>query len=320
MGMVFRLENVIRRLFERSVGQLNLNYINGKTMRRIVRILEIYDFAMQQEMVSSDAYSTALAMLSSVQNISNLSLEQYLDIFNLLKDSVNELANEYYYRFYDSQLAITRTDDDSRTTSEIFAEEFYRNLLSASFLVQGLDNFITRILESLTQMRRLFSKENIVKLMSYDPDRLFFHLYTRNSRIENQVLLGSKAFFLKRMHQYEFPIPPGFVITTDLFRNREIINTHPDISSEFDQLLWDNLRKMERYTGLGFGNPQKPLLFSVRSGAPMSLPGAMDTFLNIGLTDQITLQLSQRPNYGLGLLPPPDPKLGHGIRHLPRRV
>jgi len=298
MGMVFRLENVIRRLFERSVGQLNLNYINGKTMRRIVRILEIYDFAMQQEMVSSDAFSTALAMLSSVQNISNLSLEQYLDIFNLLKDSVNELANEYYYRFYDSQLARARTDDDSRTSSEIFAEEFYRNLLSASFLVQGLDNFITRILESLTQMRRLFSKENIVKLMSYDPDRLFFHLYTRNSRIENQVLLGSKAFFLKRMHQYEFPIPPGFVITTDLFRNREIINTHPDISSEFDQLLWDNLRKMERYTGLGFGNPQKPLLFSVRSGAPMSLPGAMDTFLNIGLTDQITLQLSQRPNYG----------------------
>ncbi|MDD4560179.1 MAG: PEP/pyruvate-binding domain-containing protein [Candidatus Cloacimonetes bacterium] len=298
MGMVFRLENVIRRLFERSVGQLNLNYINGKTMRRIVRILEIYDYAMRQEMVTSDAFSTALAMLSSVQNISNLSLEQYLDIFNLLKDSVNELANEYYYRFYDNQLSRAKADEDSRTRNEIFAEEFYRNLLSTSFLVQGLDNFITRILESLTQMRQLFSKENIVQLMSYDPDRLFFHLYTRNSRIENQVLLGSKAFFLKRMHQYEFPIPPGFVITTDLFRNRKIINTHPDISSEFDQLLWDNLHKMERYTGLGFGDPQKPLLFSVRSGAPMSLPGAMDTFLNIGLTDEITLKLSQRPNYG----------------------
>jgi len=298
MGMVFRLENVIRRLFERSVGQLNLSYINGKTMRRIVRILEIYDFAMRQEMVTSDAFTTALAMLSSVQNVSTLSLDQYLDIFNLLKDSVNELVNEYYYRFYDYQLTKAREDKDSRTRTEIFAEEFYRNLLSSSFLVQGLDNFITRILESLTEMRRLFSKENIVKLMSYDPDRLFFHLYTRNSRIENQVLLGSKAFFLKRMHQYEFPIPPGFVITTDLFRNRDIINTHPDISSEFDQLLWENLHKMERYTGLGFGNPQKPLLFSVRSGAPMSLPGAMDTFLNIGLTDEITLKLSLRPNYG----------------------
>jgi pyruvate,orthophosphate dikinase len=298
MGMVFRLENVIRRLFERSREQLNLNYINGKTMRRIIRILELYDHAMRQEMVTSDAFSSALGMLSSLQNISSMSLDQYLDIFNLLKDSVNELVNEYYYRFYDAQLSKIRAGKDMRKEREIFAEEFYRDLLSSSFLVQGLDGFITKILASLSEMRRLLSKESILKLMAYDPDRLFFHLYTRNSRIENQVLLGSKAFFLKRMHQYEFPIPPGFVITTDLFRNRDIINTHPDISSEFDQLLWENLHRMERYTGLGFGDPLKPLLFSVRSGAPMSLPGAMDTFLNIGLTDEITLKLSQRKNYG----------------------
>jgi pyruvate,orthophosphate dikinase len=297
MGMVFRLENVIRRLFERSREQLNLSYINGKTLRRIIRILDIYDYAMEQEMVTSDAFGSALAMLSSLQNISNLSLDQYLDIFNLLKDSVNEIINEYYYRFYDSQIARLEADKNSKQQTEIFAEEFYRSLLSASFLVQGLDGFITRILESLNAMRKLFSKEDITKLMSYDPDRLFFHLYTRNSRIENQVLLGSKAFFLKRMYQYEFPVPPGFVITTDLFRNRDIINTHPDISAEFDALLNINLKKMERYTKLEFGNPDRPLLFSVRSGAPMSLPGAMDTFLNIGLNDEITAKLSKTKNY-----------------------
>lgn len=298
MGMVFRLENVIRRLFERSREQLNLSYINGKTLRRIIRILDIYDYAMKQEMVTSDAFGSALAMLSSLQNISNLSLDQYLDIFNLLKDSVNEIINEYFYRFYDPQIARLEAGKNSKQQTEIFAEEFYRSLLSASFLVQGLDNFITRILESLNEMRQLFCKEDITKLMSYDPDRLFFHLYARNSRIENQVLLGSKAFFLKRMHQYEFPVPPGFVITTDLFRNRDIINTHPDISAEFDFLLNKNLNQMERYTNLKFGNPERPLLISVRSGAPMSLPGAMDTFLNIGLNDEITAKLAQAKNYG----------------------
>lgn len=298
MGMIFRLENVIGRLFERNRDQLNLNYINGKTLRRIVRILDIYDYAMEQEMITSDAFSSAVAMLSSVQNVSNISLEQYLDIFNLLKDSVNEIINEYYYRFYDHQIARLEAKLGSRQQKEIFAEEFYRNLLSASFLVQGLDNFITRILEALNEMRQLFCKEDIFKLMSYDPDRLFFHLYTRNSRIENQVLLGSKAFFLKRLHQYEFPVPPGFVITTDLFRNREIINTHPDISKEFYSLLQKNLKLMEQYTNLEFGNPERPLLFSVRSGAPMSLPGAMDTFLNIGLNDEIAESLSQQNNYG----------------------
>ncbi len=298
MGMVFRLENVIHRLFERSRGQLNLAYINGRTLRRIIRILDIYDYAMKQEMVTSDAYGSALAMLSSLQNIANLSLDQYLDIFNLIKDSVNEIINEYYYRFYDSQIARLEAGRSSKQQKEIFAEGFYRSLLSASFLVQGLDGFITRILASLNEMRQLFCKEDIQKLMSYDPDRLFSHLYTRNSRIEGQVMLGSKAFFLKRMHRYGFPVPPGFVITTDLFRNRDIINTHPDISKEFDGLLRDNLKRLEGYTNLEFGNPDRPLLFSVRSGAPMSLPGAMDTFLNIGLNEEITERLSHKKNYG----------------------
>lgn len=298
MGMVFRLENVIRKLCERSIGQLNLDYINSKTLRRIVKILELYDLAMKQEMVTSDAFGSALGMLSSAQHISNLTVDQYLDIFKLLKDSVNEIISEYYYRFYDSQIIKLKAGQYSRQKQEIFAEEFYRSLLSNSFLVQGLDGFITKILVALTQMKKLFSKDSITKLMSYDPDRLFFHLYTRNSRIENQVLLGSKAFFLKRMHQYEFPIPPGFVITTDLFRNRDIINAHPNISQEFDSLLKKNLQQMEHYTHLKFGDPEKPLLFSVRSGAPMSLPGAMDTFLNIGLNDEITQKLSQRENYG----------------------
>lgn len=298
MGMVFRLENVIRRLFERCIGQLNLEYINGKTLRRIIRILELYDYAMKQEMVTSDAFGSALGMLSTLQHRLTVSLDQYLDIFKLLKDSVNEIISEYYYRFYDSALQQSFGTDSNRQKQEMFAEEFYRDLLYKSFLVQGLDGFITRILEALARMKVLFLPSDVQKLMAYDPDTLFFHLYSKNSRIENQVLLGSKAFFLKRMYQYEFPIPPGFVITTDLFANREIINTHPDISAEFDRLLMENLRRMEAHTGLSFGDPQKPLLLSVRSGAPMSLPGAMDTFLNIGLTDEITLRLSQRPNYG----------------------
>jgi len=307
MGMIFRIENVVKRLFERNVQQLNLSYITGKTLKRIIRILELYDYAMKQILVTSDAYGSALNMLRSAQYLSNLSIDQYLDIFKLLKDSVVEIINEYYYRFYEGQLrqigmriAEKEKGKKGRGTKEIeiFAEEFYRNLLSKSFLVQGLDNFITRILESLSEMKNLFKPEDILKVMSYDPDKLFFHLNKKNSRIENQVLLGSKAYFLKRMYQYEFPVPPGFVITTDLFRHRNIINTHPDISNELDNLILQNLNILEKNTGLVLGDPERPLLLSVRSGAPMSLPGAMNTFLNIGLTDEVTYKLSRRPNYG----------------------
>ncbi|MFA7543177.1 MAG: PEP/pyruvate-binding domain-containing protein [Candidatus Cloacimonadaceae bacterium] len=298
LGMVFRLENVIGKLFERSIGQLNLEYINGKMLKRIIRILELYDFAMKQEMITSDAFGSALSMLATMQYRTTVSINQYLDIFKLLKDSVSEIISEYYYRFYDSALHLAFINDDNITAKEIFAEEFYRNLLYKSFIVQGLDGFISRILDALARMKVLFRPHELQKLMAYDPDTLFYHLSSKNARIENQVLLGSKAFFLKRMIQYEFPIPPGFVLTTDLYRNRGIINTHPDISAEFDRLLKDNLQRMENNTGLRYGDPEKPLLLSVRSGAPMSLPGAMDTFLNIGLTDEVTQRLSERANYG----------------------
>lgn len=300
MGMVFRLENVIKRLFERSIAQLNLGYLNGKTLRRIIRILELYDNALRQEMVTNEAFGSALDLLKSSQTVLNLSLDQYLDIFKLMKDSVGEIISEYFYRFYDSELQdYGRAEGGKRSArSQIIAEEFYRSLLGSSFLVQGLDNFVTRILEALSGMKTIFKPQDIARVMSYDPDSLFCHLHSKNSRIENQVMLGSKAYFLKRMIQYEFPIPPGFVITTDLYRHREIINSHPDISDELDDLLKQNVCRLERYTGLNLGDPEAPLLFSVRSGAPMSLPGAMDTFLNIGLNDEITLRLSQRPNYG----------------------
>ncbi len=295
MGMVFRIENVLRRLFEYNIRQINLNYINRKNLRRIVRILELYNLALEQEMLTNEAFSSAVKMFEAALSISNCTISQYMDIVRLLKDSVNEIINEYYYRYYDPEL---RRRVSSGLDTEMDAESFYRKLLMGSFMVQGLDVFITNLMETLGGMRQMFSAGALLKLMSYDPDRLFFRLHAGSSHLENQVMMGSKAYFLKKLWHYEFPIPPGFVISTELFRNREIIKTHPDISSEFEQLFKEQLAKLERHTNCRLGDAEKPLLLSVRSGAPMSLPGAMDTFLNIGLNDEVTLQLSQQPQFG----------------------
>ncbi len=299
-GMIFRLENMIRRLIERSIAQINLSYITARTIRRISRILDLFHQGLQQEGFRSKSFAAALEMLESSRRIMNLSLDQYLDIFNLLKDSINEIIDGYFYRFYESELAhftgSAGRQKQSRRDQQT-AEEFYRKLLSSSFLVQELDNFIAQIIISLNGMKSLFNPAQINKVMSYDPDLLFVHLNTRDPRSENQVLLGSKGYFLKQLQQFELPVPPGFVITTELFRHRDIISMHRGIESEIDVLLKDNIQKLERQTGLRYGDPQAPLLFSVRSGAPMSLPGAMNTFLNIGLNDEVTLQLSKQPNY-----------------------
>ena len=180
----------------------------------------------------------------------------------------------------------------------MFAEDFFRKLLASSFLVQHMDSFIAQILASLDAMKRVFGSAELSRVMSYDPDLMFIPLHTSNGKLDNQVLLGSKAFFLKKMCRYDFPIPPGFVITTELHRYGNIVRSHPGIEREMDELLRYNITRLESQTGLRYGDPEAPLLFSVRSGAPMSLPGAMATFLNIGLNDEITLKLSTRPNYG----------------------
>ncbi len=302
MGMIFRLENVVKRLLERNIAQVNLSYISGRTLNRIIRILDLFHIGLRSEGIRNEAFGTALEMLRSCQRIANLSLDQYLDIFKQIKDSINEVISEYFYRFYDQELAqpknICPLGDPGSTDALKYSEEFFRKLLASSFLVQEMDNFVAQILSSLSRMKSIFNHQDINRVMNYDPDLLIVHFDARNPKLENQVLLGSKGFFLKRLHQYEYPVPPGFIITTELFRNKGIITAHPDIELEWHELLRENIARLERKTGQCYGDMDEPLLLSVRSGAPMSLPGAMNTYLNIGMNDAITASLSTKPNYG----------------------
>ena len=303
MGIIFRLENLVERLIEKDIKQLNLEYLTAKTLKRIIHILELYELGLIYEGYSVSAFSNALEMLKSSQRVVRLSLDQYLDLFKQIKDSITDLINEHFYRFYEQELSHLPAKGipgkyKKQTIQQMFAEEFFRKLLGSSFLVQSMDNFISQIITSLNSMKTIFAPEDLIKVMSYDPDLLFVPLHTNNRRLDNQVLLGAKAYFLKKMIQYEFPIPAGIVITTELFRARNIINTHPEIEKELDEKIRFNVNRIENYTGLEYGNPEAPLLLSVRSGAPMSLPGAMSTFLNIGMNDEITLKLSTMPNFG----------------------
>ena len=104
---------------------------------------------------------------------------------------------------------------------------------------------------------------------------------------KNKELLGGKGANLCGMTQIGLPVPPGFVISTEacltyLGQNKKGLNA---------ALLEETkaaMKELEKKTGKGFGDPERPLLVSVRSGAAMSMPGMMDTILNLGL-NQATL-------------------------------
>src|SRR5688500_13383938 len=94
-------------------------------------------------------------------------------------------------------------------------------------------------------------------------------------------LLGGKGAGLAEMTNAGLPVPPGFTITT------EACNAYYAAGKELPDGLWDDVKAhmqdLERQTGKGFGDAENPLLVSVRSGAAFSMPGMMDTVLNLGL-------------------------------------
>jgi pyruvate,orthophosphate dikinase len=100
-------------------------------------------------------------------------------------------------------------------------------------------------------------------------------------------LLGGKGAGVAEMTRAGLPVPPGFTITT------EACNAYYENNRQFPDGMWDQvlaaLEDVERQTGKKFGDPSNPLLVSVRSGARESMPGMMDTVLNLGLNEQ-TLQ------------------------------
>jgi pyruvate,orthophosphate dikinase len=104
----------------------------------------------------------------------------------------------------------------------------------------------------------------------------------------NKDLLGGKGAGLAEMTGLGLPVPPGFTITTDVCREAMETGSLPDD-------LWDEVRaaieRLEQATGRTFGGGPEPLLVSVRSGAKISMPGMMDTVLNIGINDEVVQTL-----------------------------
>ena len=97
--------------------------------------------------------------------------------------------------------------------------------------------------------------------------------------------LGGKGANLAEMTNLGVPVPPGFTISTDVCEeyNKRKGKWPPGLAEEVDK----NVRKLEKVMGAKLGDPAKPLLVSVRSGAAVSMPGMMDTVLNLGLNDEV---------------------------------
>ncbi len=106
----------------------------------------------------------------------------------------------------------------------------------------------------------------------------------------DKFLLGGKGFGLVEMTSLGLPVPPGFVITTEVCK--QYYSSGGKVPGGLFEQVRTKLAEVEEQTGKRFGGEDRPLLFSVRSGAPFSMPGMMDTILNLGLNDKTTERLA----------------------------
>jgi len=111
---------------------------------------------------------------------------------------------------------------------------------------------------------------------------------------EYKNLLGGKGANLSEMTNIGLPVPYGFTISTEACN--DFYNNKKKISKEIEKQIMENIEKIEIISGKKFGDIENPLLVSVRSGAAISMPGMMDTILNLGLNDASVEGLSSKTN------------------------
>ncbi len=112
-------------------------------------------------------------------------------------------------------------------------------------------------------------------------------------KAEMKELLGGKGANLAEMNHIGVPVPPGFTITTEICTQYNLLGQEAIICSISEQVK-EGVRHIEQLTGCTLGDATNPLLVSVRSGARVSMPGMMDTVLNLGINDQAVEALTKK--------------------------
>ncbi|MDW7772377.1 MAG: PEP/pyruvate-binding domain-containing protein [Desulfobulbaceae bacterium] len=303
LGLTFRLENLANIYLERLPDTINLSFITQATVIRISRALKLFLRALRIDGISSRKLDTYVSLLTSSIGIRRFSYTQYLDIFRGMSEGVKDIIYAYYTNIHQNNLSIIIPQigednlltkyrphwdaNDLSATVHRLSETFFRDLIASTFGLQHMDNFITKIMQTLEAQKDVLDENGLDLLMTYNPEKTVSSLHDENLRTHNLIHLGNKGFNLMVLSGDGKPVPPAFVITTEIFRCWLAVRSFGRARDEFMQRVRNSINGLEKITGMTFGSPSKPLLLSVRSGSAMSMPGMMSTIHNVGLNEDL---------------------------------
>ena len=307
LGLSFRLEALANVLLEKLVHKIDLNLITRATFYHIYDLLLVFNRALNLDGNSSKEFERQLQMLAHALEARGFTFTQYLDIFKGFARAVKNIISDYFHNIHEENLnrIIARTPAehllpkylpgenelrDERLLHRL-SEIFFRDLISLALGLRQLDLFLSRILNTLFHQSAQIPKNSLHSLLNYDPQRAVTSIVAPNPKVDGIIFLGNKGLNMMKLKSFGFPVPPGFIVTTEVFRCREVIESYVAAEENFRDQIAQSIRLLEKHAGKQFGDPRNPLMLSVRSGSSISQPGMMDTFLDVGMNEDIAAGL-----------------------------
>jgi pyruvate,orthophosphate dikinase len=303
LGLTFRIESIANVLFEQLVADIDLSLITKATFFQIYFRLKLFHRALKLDGISSGGLERQMAILAHSLNVRGFTFTQYLDIFKGFAKAVKNITNDYFNNIHEKNLNhildqipldqilpkfLPKVETpDIEGLKHLVSEIFFRDRISLSLGLQQMDLFLSRILNTLFNQSNKLPNDKLHLLLNYDPKRAMMSITKPLKLVNGIIYLGNKGKNLVKLQQYGLPVPPGFIITTEAFRCGDLIDGFPPAEQNFKESVKAQIRSLEKQTGKKFGIPDNPLLLSVRSGAAISQPGMLDTFLNVGINQKI---------------------------------
>lgn len=299
VGLTFRLESLAAALCDRVMDVSALPSDGRERLITVSRWMGFLQRALRNDGFRARGVAQGLAMFDELLAAPSITGAQTADVLRLLSRNIESLIRARILEPYDEPLrrVVSRMTarglllvPDGVSPDEAVlmrTEGLLRDLIASSLGLQRFDALVAGML------REVDPGTNIPALAVPAPhDRETVVPVGDMSGGHGVVTLGRKGYMLQELVRLGMPVPDGFVLTTDLFPYRREISEAGPRRENVERRLHEEIARLERAADARFGDPARPLLLSVRGGAPISMPGMLTTFLNVGITPQIAAGLA----------------------------